>query len=227
MRPPTAIDFERLDKGSSMHGIGVHQAAGLSDSDLLRRIRQSVNMSKLLPLPGLLMPCSTAKKSARVRQRGRNKRCKCRTAYHIAAALGWLYCGREGVRPGKPCALSDMGACHREAWAMLLHEAGKLNGARRQLATDVTGAQCLHALLKCEGNSYTRVRNNYVPMQAELIAEPSRQVGIPLSEALPSEMASWYSAEENLLKNGGTDTQLNMCYTIVSVTDWMGSTVNM
>ena len=68
----------------------MHPVGGLSDDDLLARLKTAVSEPKLLPLPALLPPKS-AGRSAGVRHRLRKKMRIWHKANSLALALHWLY----------------------------------------------------------------------------------------------------------------------------------------
>ena len=101
--------------------------SGLSDGDMLEKIRSAVDSQKLLPLPRLAPPASYSGKSAGVRTRHRHKHAIWRKATAMASALSWLYNPTvSDIVVSRSCGaltLEQMEPHHKHAWLHLLAEA--------------------------------------------------------------------------------------------------------
>ena len=108
----------------------IHSVGGLSDSDLLEKLRASVDEPKLLPLPALAPPSPYSGRSAGVRHRHNRKLALWRKATAMASALKWLY-GPSSFAHTSMATLKEMKPHHRSAWQRLLGAAGSFHDALR------------------------------------------------------------------------------------------------
>ena len=116
----------------------------------------------------------------------------------MASALSWLYGPSTAHTP--TATLQEMQPHHRSAWQRLLGAASSFHDALRSESDEAlrTGGQSLELLLKRPINEYN-LKSTYVPIQADLIAEPSSPKGVDMLSVLPPSLANFYSSEANVL----------------------------
>ena len=174
---------------------------GLSQSDWCDLVREAVGAEGLLPLPPLQQPepCGNMM-SARLRQRAKGKLVAWRIAIGIGAALGWAHSARYGppFLHSQSKKLEDMSPHHQAAWKGILKESIQLRDSRR--AFESTGALSFLSILKVADNIYQKSTTKYVPMEAELIAEPSDPSrSVDMLSSLPQSLRIKYSKESNVV----------------------------
>ena len=167
--------------------------------------------ARVFPLPPLQRPS----------QDGRRGRAAARAASRVALwhayealrrDINEMYTGRTTLKARRP----DLRAAlhpdqvlepQREVVKTVFAFAKRLRSARRDFGP--TGAAALQSLLKNEASqAYETQRpgSPYVPLIAADVAEPSDAArNVPMLEALPPELAAFYSKEENVLADGCKD----------------------
>lgn len=127
-----------------------------------------------------------------------------RPIHALALALHWLYQPSSSSHVlSSGVTLKDMLPHHRSAWQRLLGAASSFHDAFLSESTETlrTGGQSLELLLKRPINEYN-IKSTYVPIQADLVAEPSSPHGVDMLSLLPPALADDYSREVNVLCQG-------------------------
>ena len=170
-------------------------------------LRGSVDEDRLLPLPRLIQPDMTSMMSSRIRGRCKQRRSVWRIAMRMASSLGWLYCSaRSSFLMGKPVELAEMCDLHQQTWLTLLRAGSRLHVARRAHHDGSTGAQSLEQVVSVPLAYHGDQDAKYVNLIAAKIAEPScPEKKVVMLDALPPEVASFYSCEEKVLQEGGSE----------------------
>ena len=167
--------------------------------------------ARVFPLPPLQRPS----------QDGRHGRAAARAASRVALwhayealrrDLNEMYTGRTTLKARRPdlraaLHLDEVPEPQREVVKTVLTFAKRLRSARRDLGP--TGAAALLSLLKSEASqAYETQRpgSPYVPLIATDVAEPSDAArSVPMLEALPPELAAFYSRDDIVLADGCQD----------------------
>ena len=196
---------------------GIHPSDEWSTFTWDQKFRDVIkSTSRLLPLPLLAPPRPTCSKeggiftnSSRIKTRHKKKHEKWKLAVGAAFSCGWLYRAPHACpfRRGPAILLCDMETHHRQAWEYFLKEATGLRDARRRVC--VIGVAALEAVLKrtfYSDYASEAKASTYVPLIAELIAEPSKpEQCVHLLDALPESWAEHYASEATVLQGGGDD----------------------